>query len=433
MFPIVRAHYSPGGLGVFGVLAGLLLGGCLISPKDKKISADVDPDGGASARIVLRTAALVNSAASAEAAAAVDSIAIRVTGEGMDPKEFGFAGSNLSLSLAGIPPGPNRAVTASLFRQNRLLYLGTALATFSKETRAEINLRCEPQFSRVVARFHLPPSLPLKVAGGTLVLTGPGGEFRANLELRGEFGSFLVDEVPGGVRYDVALALTDAAGKVIYESSQAGLLLPLGEETHWDLNLVPTEAIAGLVLELPRPREALVGATFPSRLRRVGAAGEVVVSELYPAPSPEDSGSEGEWWEIFNRTADSLSLSGCRLTRTRGGGATMSYAFDSAARILPGRAMTFGRARAGADVQYADFSLVNTTSPLLLLCSGDSLLVDSLRYSSTVSDSLAATIREGSVTSVNPDSLHNRTVKASWCLTQSRTTASPGSVGTCPG
>ena len=111
----------------------------------------------------------------------------------------------------------------------------------------------------------------------------------------------------------------------------------------------------------------------------------------------------------------------------------MSYAFDSAARILPGRALTFGRSHASADVHYADFSLVNTSSPLLLLCAGDTLLVDSLRYSSTVSDSLAATIREGSVTSLNPDSLHNRLVKGSWCLTRMRETASPGSVGACPG
>lgn len=424
MFPIARALPS------LGVLSGLLLGGCLISPKEGRSPAGPDA-GGASARVLLRTAALVNSATAA--AAAVDSIAIRVTGEGMDPMEFAFAGTALSLSLAGIPPGPDRAVTASLFRRNRLLYLGTALATFAKETRAEINLRCEPQFSRVAARFHLPPSLPLQVAGGTLGLHGPAGEFRADLQRSGEFGSFLVDEVPGGVRYDVTLALTDAAGKVIYASRQDGLLLPLGEEAHWDLNLVPTEAIAGLVLQLPQPREARVGMTFPSRLRAPAASGEVVVSELYPAPSAQDSGNEGEWWEIFNRTADSLSLSGCRLTRTRGGGATMSYAFDSSARILPGRALTFGRALAAVDIRYADFSLVNTSSPLLLLCAGDSLLVDSLRYSSTVSDSLAATIREGSVTSLNPDSLHNRTAKGSWCLTRMRETASPGSIGTCPG
>lgn len=408
-----------------------LFGGCIFSEKEGKTAVTLGSGDGAEAVLVLRKAALAGS--SIASAAAIDSIHIRVTGNGMDPKEFGFAGTAFTLNLVGIPPGTGRTVAASLFRQGRLLYLGQALADFTKEARVEINLRCEPQFSRVVARFHIPPTLPLKVADGNLILTGPTGEFRARLVRAGEFGSFTLDEVPGAARYDVSLSLVDAAGRPVYESRQDGLLLPLGEEARWDLVLTASDAIAGLVLTLPEPRTALVGARFPSRLRSPGAAGEIILSEFYASPSAQDSGSEGEWWELFNRTADSLSLAGCRLTRTRtGSGATQSYAFDSAQRIAPGKALSFGRAAAPTEVHYADFSLVNTSSPLLLLCAADGLLLDSLRYSSTVSDSLAVTIRDGQVSGLNPDSLGRAFSKGSWCLTRMGEMASPGAMGACP-
>lgn len=415
--------------GLFGLslLPMLVLAGCLFSEKDGSPAREEDPKAGAGARLVLRTAALAGSSAPA---AAVDSVAVRVTGEGMEPLEFGFSGPSLSVTLAGIPPGESRSVTASLFRQGRLLYLGQAVSDFSRETLADLNLRCEPQFSRVVAGFHLPPSLPLKVADGWLTLLGPEGELKARLVRKGEFGNFLLDEVPGNVRYDVSMVLSDAAGKSLYESRLAGQMLPLGQEAHWDLVLVASEAMAGLVLELPQPRETQVAATFPSRLRKPAAAGDMVISEFYAAPSTQDGGNEGEWWEIFNRTADSLSLAGCRLTRTRGGGVTQSFPFDSAQRIPPGRAQTYGRASARTDFHYADFSLVNTGSPLLLLCSGDSLLVDSLRYSATISDSLAVTIREGQVTGLDIDSLAVRSPR-SWCLGAS-SGATPGRLGECP-
>lgn len=414
-----------------GALSLVLFGGCLFSEKEGKASRSVSSGEGAEARLVLRTAALTGASASA---VVLDSIAIRVTGDGMEPKDFNFSGEAMVLSLVGIPPGANRLVAASLFRQGSLLYRGQTLADFSKEARAEVNLRCEPQFSRVVARFHLSPSLPLKVADGWLTLAGTPGEFKARLVRNGEFGSFLLDEVPGNVRYDVTLSLLDDAAKPIYESIQSGLLLPLGEEAHWELALTPTEGQAALVLELPKPFDAKVGASFPSRLRKPSGPGEAVVSEFHAAPSVQDSSSEGEWWELFNRTSDSLDLTGCRLSRTRGGGATQSFAFDSSHHLPPGRALTFGRSAAATDFHYADFSLVNTASPLLLLCAGDSILVDSLRYSATVSDSLAVPMREGWVTSLNPDSLGRSREGGAWCLTQlprAGGLASPGWMGEC--
>jgi hypothetical protein len=414
----------------------MALAGCLTSERDGRASKRTPAGEGAEARIVLRTAALAGSA-SAAPPVEIDSIAIRVTGDGMDPREFTFEDGVLELDLSGIPPGNARLVSAALFRQGRLLYRGEATADFTRESRAEVNLRCEPQFSRVTARIHLPPSLPQAVADGWLILVGDAGEFRSRLERKGEFGAFRVDEVPGDARYDVVLTLLGSDGRTLYDARRDDVLLPLGQEVAWELPLLPVDAMAGLVLQLPEPREAIVGASFPASLRSPSAAGEVVVSEFYAAPSAADSGSEGEWWELFNRTQDTLTLQGCRFARGRGTGATQSFPFDSTHRIPPGKARTFGRSASEADFRYADFSLVNTASPLLLLCGGDAVVVDSLRYSSTVSDSAAVLMREGWVNSLDADSLANGVSRASWCLVAmpgqagGEAAASPGAVTDC--
>jgi hypothetical protein len=415
------------------------LAGCLTSERDGRSADRGAAADGAQARLFLRTAALAGSA-SASPAPDIDSISIRVAGDGMDPREFAFVDGALELDLAGIPPGNARVVSAALFRQGRLLYKGESTADFSRETRADVSLRCEPQFSRVTARFHLPPSLPQPVADGWLVLSGDAGEFRARLERKGEFGSFRVDEVPGNARYGVTLTLLGSDGRTLYDARREDVLLPLGQEVAWDLPLLPVDAMAGLVLQLPEPRQAVVVASFPASSRVPSAAGEIVVTEFYAAPSAADSGSEGEWWELFNRTQDTLALQGCRFARGRGTGATQSFPFDSTHRIPPGKARTFGRYASPVDFRYADFSLVNTASPLLLLCANDGLVVDSLRYSSTVSDSTAVLMREGWVNSLDADSLARGVSRPAWCLTVTAGpvsgpggagTASPGDVTDC--
>lgn len=435
-FPFRPVRRGPLPFLAAALVALLALAGCLTSEREGRGSKRTPAGEGAEARLVLRTAALAGSA-SASPPVEIDSIAIRVTGDGMDPREFAFEDGALELGLSGIPPGNGRLVSAALFRQGRLLYRGEATADFARESRAEVNLRCEPQFSRVTARFHLPPSLPQAVADGWLVLVGEAGEFRSRLERKGEFGAFRVDEVPGDARYDVALTLLGSDGRTLYDARRDDVLLPLGQEVAWELPLLPVDGMAGVVLLLPEPREAFVGASFPASLRSPAAAGEVVVTEFYAAPSAADSGSEGEWWELFNRTQDTLALQGCRFARGRGAGATQSLPFDSTHRIPPGKARTFGRSASGADYRYADFSLVNTSSPLLLLCGGDALVVDSLLYSSTVSDSAAVLMREGWVNSLDADSLANGISRASWCLAAmpgqagGASEASPGTVTDC--
>lgn len=390
-----------------------------------------DPGAGASMRLSLAPGALLKGEASGSAA--IDSIQIRITGEDMAPIAIARAGDSLGISLEGLPPGENRLVSAWLFRRGRLLYEGKGLFAFRKETRLEAALRCEPRFSRVVARFHLPYGLPAPIVAGRLILKAADTAFASDLEIKGEFGSFRVDEVPGDAKYDLSMTLSDAAGKERYRAERAGAYLPLGEESKWDLALQPVDASAGISLGLGAPKEAVVRTGFPSARRGPPHPGESVISGFFAAPAEKDSGSQGEWFALFNRSGDTLSLSGCRLSRDRGAGSTRSYAFPPEAFLPPGGSLSFGRPASRAAFLYPDFSLVNTASSLLLLCAGDSLLVDSLRYSSAASDSGSALpSKDGMVTRLSASALGLRAQVQAWCLSKPDSAGPPGELRDCP-
>src|SRR5690606_5280066 len=195
------------------------------------------PDGGARVRLVLSPAALARGAV--EAPAEIDSAHIRITAGDIAPLEFSFSADSLEFVLDGLPAGTDRLIEAHLFRDGRLLYAGRGLFAFARESRTDAVLRCDPRFSRVTARFHLPADLAPPVSRGELSLSGTEGRFTAPLSIRGEFGSFLADEVPGDARYDVVMILTDSSGKVRFRSERAGVFLPLGDEARWDMSLLP--------------------------------------------------------------------------------------------------------------------------------------------------------------------------------------------------
>lgn len=414
-----------------GWIAGAGLSLCVGMGCNEEAGRPIRADGnGASLRLALTPGVLLKSASGD--AAAIDSLRLRITGEDMAPVEFGRGGDSLTVSLDGLPPGDDRLVNAWLYRQGRLLYAGQGVFSFRREARLEAGLVCEPQFSRVTARFHLPLGLSAPVRGGELRLQGPAGEFSAPLRVEDEFGSFRADELPGDASYDISMVLTDSAGKERYRAERQGAFLPLGEESQWDMQLLPVDAAAGFSLGLGTPRQTVVRTGFPARRRIPAREGEAVVSAFLAAPAAGDSGSEGEWFSLYNRTADTLDLAGCRLGRDRSTGVTRSYPFPAGTALPPGGSLAFGRAAARADFHYADFSLVITASSLLLLCSGDSLAVDSLRYSAASADSAAALpMKEGWITRLSAGALSRRDQPSSWCLAAPAATV-PGDMGECP-
>jgi hypothetical protein len=400
----------------------IMITGCLFSGSDERAQITANSEGLAQVNLRLNPAALVRGEYSPKTQ--VDSVHIRISGMDMDPIDFGYKTDSLVFNLVDLPAGASRVINAELFKGQRMLYSGRGTFILRRETRLEAALICLPQFSRVTARFHLPLDLPMPIAAGSLKLAGKTGEFNAVLKKQGEFGSFFVDELPGDNRYDVSIALSDSVGKVRYEANRTAVFLPLGEETKWDLSLLPTEAQAGVALTLGSPKVAQLDFGFPSRLRSPRKPGEIIFSEFNAAPAERDSSTAGEWFELFNRSADTLVLAGCRISRDWSGGSTRSLAFDSAQFLLPGQALVFGRSAAKADVHYQDFTMVNTSASLILTCKSDSLVLDSLRYSSLKIDSIPVQlqpllIREGWVTSLDMNLLAQRQSSQSWCLTKS--------------
>ena len=395
------------------------------------------PPMGASLRLALAPAAWAKPGIAS--GPALDSAEIRISGEDMPllvfrrgaPLGGGRGGDSLAITLDSLPPGENRLVSAWLYRNGRALYAGKGLFSFRSEARLEASLRCDPLFSRVVSRFHLPMGLASPLRGGRLDLKGAGGVFSADLRIQDEFGSFLVDEVPGDQRYDVSMVLYDSGGTERYRAERTGMFLPLGEAAEWNLSLSPTEASAGLSLRLEAPKEAQIRWGIPGLRRAPSRPEEIVIAGFYAAPAEKDSGSQGEWFCLFNRGADTLSLGGCRFSRDRGAGATRAYPFPPDARLLPGASLSFGRPASRAAFLYPEFSLPNTAASLLLLCAGDSLVVDSVRYSSSSADSVSALpMKEGWVTRLSGGALgrHNRT--SAWCLARPEA-GPPGELREC--
>lgn len=396
-----------------------LLGGCLFSNHDEgRISEE--NRGKAGLKLTLSTRALAKG--SAFTPLAIDSIEIRVIADDMAPMRFAFSGSALALNLEDIPAGASRVLSAQLFRKGSLLYSGRGTYSLLRESHSEISLKCDPQFSRVSTRFHFPMGLTVPIVDGMLKVSGRTGEFSAKLFKQGEFGSFTIESLPGDARYNVSLVLIDSMGKSRFEAKRDTVFLPMGEESKWDLSLLPMQAEAGLALKLSSVKTLSVAPVFPSGKRKPIKNGEVVISEFYAVPAEKDSGTAGEWFELFNRTGDTLNLSGCRISKDRTTGVTRSLMFDSTQIILPGQAVVFGRTAASAAVHYSDFTMVNTASSLLLLCKNDSLVLDSLKYSSSPVDSgipggTVLPVKDGWVTTLASDLLGNRTSAESWCLT----------------
>ncbi len=404
------------------VLTGLQ--GCLLGT-DSNRTATNHSDGSASLRLQLRPAALMRAAAgggtsgvdSAGAGASIDSVFLVITAEDMDTLTLGVSGDSLNVNVEELPPGNNRMVSADLFCRGRRLYTGSATCEFRRESRLDLSLPCRPLFASVSASFHLPIGLPRPIVSGRLALSGKSGIFSEPLGIRDEFASVNVKNVPGGEAYDVSLVLSDSAGKTLYESDRSGVVLPQGEVVRLDLSLLPSTASAALSLALEAAPGDRVEADFPARRRAPTAFGEIAITDFYPAPSVKDSSSEAEWFALFNRTADTLDLSGCRFGRDRTLGVTHAFSFAADQFLAPGRVMTFGRSAANVEVHYADFQMTNSGGSLLLL-GRDGALVDSLRYSTVGADSLTALpSKEGWVTNLDQYALGRRSDPSGWCLT----------------
>lgn len=135
-------------------------------------------------------------------------------------------------------------------------------------------------------------------------------------------------------------------------------------------------------------RRAILAASLVSGLSSPGWAivtpGQLIITEVMANPAAVSDGN-GEWFEIYNATAQNLDLNGLQLRDT--GSNNHIVANDGPLWIAPGEYFVMGRngdtennGGYTTDYVYSDFSLGNSSDDIVLLW--ESLLVASVSYSS---------------------------------------------------
>jgi hypothetical protein len=433
------------------VVALALLSGCLSGPergvsnKGEGVMVALQIETGVLAKGGLHQ--FSNNAAWGLSMRPLDSAHVIVTGPEMDTLYFGFLldGSAQSLSLSDVPPGADRRFDIRLNRLGRVLYTGSVTTTLHTDRVNAFSVVCAPEFSRLNASIHIPLDFPKTVSGGVLRLWNGSDTLSAPATTNGELRNFRLEEVPGDQTYSVTLALWGPTGDTIATAFRSDVTVPKGQNVALVMPLTLAYTQIVLTMTVSDPRSTTLVLSLPGGKRTPSSFGEAVFSELYPVPSAEDGGDSGEWLELFNRVTDTLDVSGCQLIRDAGTGTGMNFTLPVNTLIPPGRGLVVGRSGVSfAQVSQASaLTLTNTSARLEFACAqgpSGALRLDTLRYTTTLSDTLAARISNGKVTSLRPSRLHLRGKSDSWCLTAptaaiavfGESVATPGSiVGGC--
>jgi hypothetical protein len=414
-----------------------LLAGCLSGPGGGAAGGSGD---GVSVSLNLQTESLAKRGASQSLAALrpVDSAQVRISGTAMDTLAFGFRVNSgaQSLSMIDIPPGPNRRFEVSLFHAGKTFYKGAVTAELRTDRANSITVNCLPEFSRISASIHIPIDFPLEVAGGILRVENDEEVFSAAPTINGELRNFRLEEVPGDREYSVSLALWGPGGDTLATAYRAGVYIPKGQNVALVMPLALAFTQIALTMTVGEPTTTSIVMTLPGGRRTPTMFGEAIISEIYAIPTAEEGSDNGEWLELFNRITDTLDLSGCQLIRDAGTGTGMSFTLPSNTLIAPGRGLIVGRSAVSFAhvVQASALTLTNTSARLEFACTpvgGATARIDTMRYSTSLSDTVAARIIAAKVTTLKPSRLASRHKSDAWCL--SSVSPSSADYGMTPG
>jgi hypothetical protein len=335
-----------------------------------------------------------------------------------------------------IPAGADRRFDLRLYSAGTLLYTGSATTELKAGQTNSVSVSCLPEFSRLTASIHIPVDFPKTVAGGEMRLWNENGTLSAAPTVNGELRNFRLEEVPGDREYFVSIALWDAAGDTIAKAYKPDLHVPKGQNVALVLPLTLAFTQLSLTMTVGDPRTTTMVLTLPGGRRAPALFGEAVFSEVYPIPSTEEGGDNGEWVELFNRVGDTLDVSGCQILRDAGTGSGMNFALPANTVIAPGRGLVVGRsAVAFASVtQSTSLTLTNTSARLEFLCTSaaaGTVRLDTLRYNTSASDTVSARIATAKAASLKPSRLSRRTGADAWCLAAGNPAS--GEFATTPG
>lgn len=426
------------------VLSGLVsLGaaGCLF--REGGGSAKTPEGEGVSVELRIRETPLSKTAGAAAPALTIDSLQVRVTGDGMEAAQFSFRGSDPVVSITDLRAGENRRFEVKLFLGGKLAYAGEATASLYSDRKNTLTVHCLPEFSRLLATVQIPLDFPKPLVGGQLVVWNAYDTLVVQQTVVGELRNFRMD-VTGDRTYTVRLDLWDADRKVQVRTHLHDVFVPKGQNVALVMPLTTTFPQLRVTMVVGDPSATTIVAYFPAGRRAPAAFGEAVFSELYAAPTAMDSSDNGEWLEIFNRVSDTLDVSGCQLTRDAGTGTGMQFTLPAGASIPPGRGLIVGRSAvvipagaAGVRMLTSPLTLTNTSARLEFSCGAGAVKLDSVAYSTSASDAGAARMAAGKVTALKPSRIASRHAADAWCLASTRpeageTAATPGILfGSC--
>jgi len=400
-----------------------LLISCLIFSCSDNSDTTLNPDqepGFGSLIITIRKASLAKSAGTS-AFLTVDSVEIFITGNNMNTLEEKIKIKGSQLTMNNIPPGKNRLVEVMLYdTAGVLIYSGSKTGVnFTAGEETKISISCQPRFSEVNAGFTLGVDNKEGISSGILRLINGDDTVSANLEIiGGERAVFSIPYLEGGKKYEVQAELKLADGTIAYENSPGDSVnVKIGESVSITLNLISKLGQVALDLTLEEQGQLSIGAKFPASAKRAPSPKEIIITEFYAKPTPEDGGNDfGEWLEIYNRTSDTLLMEDCWFEKNRG---KTKYQIEKDFYILPGEALVFG----GDSVSFRDYSLnsfelTNTKQPTILICDTSAeVVLDSILYTSEYVPQDSIYYEEYMVASIKKEKLGEPSIMDNWCLT----------------
>jgi hypothetical protein len=115
----------------------------------------------------------------------------------------------------------------------------------------------------------------------------------------------------------------------------------------------------------------------------------------------------------------------------------MNFTLPAGMVVAPGRGLVLGKSAvtfAHVVVGASSLSLTNTSARLEFSCAAGAVRIDTVRYSTSTTDSLAARIASAKVATLKPSRTASRAGADAWCLaavnpSAGEFAATPGSMG----
>jgi hypothetical protein len=320
---------------------------------------------------------------------------------------LGLAGT---IPIHSIPPGSSRHFLAEGFRSGQLVQRGEAVADLDAGVQRSISISMKSLLGSFVLKVPLGLDNPQGIEGGKLVYSGKNVHDSLSLEGNLPVREFASGPVPLSQTYFFRVELWDARKKVMFRGEDSVWIDEQNPEVSMDLQSLYSTVSLQLSLSLT-PSIGGTAILQGSTTRAPIHSGDLLILELLP--NPKTSGTDWEYTEILNTTADTLTLDGCKLAKdSQASGSTTSAMLDGCI-VAPGSYAVIGRdSVTNRNCNAQAFSLSNSGQPVVITCSGS--LIDSISYSTSDSLNLFPVV-EGASIEV-PLSRHALRHQASaWC------------------